>query len=95
MPKSFLVKNKKTARRTEDGEVLEDTMSAQREENSSGETMKNRTSFKSKILFIPCSTWPFDKRFCSQFLPNISCVMFTVIKCHRITGADVGGRTVP
>lgn len=56
MPKSFLVKNKKTARRTEDGEVLEDAMSAQREENSSGKTMKNRTSFKSKILFIPCST---------------------------------------
>jgi len=43
MPKSFLVKNKK-ARRAEDGEVLEGAISAPREENSSGKTMKNRTS---------------------------------------------------
>ena len=44
MPKSFLVKNKKAVRRTEDGEVLEGAMSSPREENSSGKTTKNRTS---------------------------------------------------
>jgi len=41
MPKSFLVKNKKAVRRTEDGEILEGAMSAPREENHSGKTMKN------------------------------------------------------
>jgi len=44
MPKSFLVKNKKTVRRSEDGEVLEGAMPAPREENSSGKIMKNITS---------------------------------------------------
>lgn len=93
MPKSFLVKKKKP-RRAEDGEAVEPVEAVRSEDTNTGKTDKITASLKPEILFIPYSTWPFDKRFCSLFLPNISCATFTVIKCHKITGADVAGRTV-
>ena len=73
MPKSFLVKNKK-ARRIEE-ETQDGTKPARCEEKIVGK--KNlHISLQGKIFLVPRSTWPFDKRFCSQFLRNISCALF-------------------